>query len=222
MYHILTTINSEDLAEFIRKYQHQEKFLDFCKNCNNYNSRWSCPPLKIDVNQFLLNFDYVYVIGVKIIYDAETITMADTTEKIKAITTQSLREVKKSLSNTLLALEHQIPDSISLSSGGCNICEHCKRYDDLPCQYPEKMRHSLDSFGFDLTEITSDLLQIELRWSKGSLPEYYTLIHALLTKGPSKNIENMITDAHKIYFGSHDDDVIDINYRHDKILGHKE
>lgn len=184
MYRTTTTINFEQLNEFIRKYQHQKKFLAFCKDCKNYNSRWSCPPLQIDVNQFLLEFNYIYVIGVKISYDAKTINWADTTEKIKEITTCSLQEVKNKLSDKMLALESHIPDSISLSSGGCNICQRCKRCDNLPCQYPEKMRYSLDSFGFDLTAITADLLQIELKWSKDSLPEYYTLIHALLTKQP--------------------------------------
>ncbi|MDF2571318.1 MAG: hypothetical protein K0R55_2922 [Sporomusa sp.] len=189
MYHTTTTINSESLHEFIKKYQQQEKFLAFCKDCPNYNTLWSCPPLQIDPNQFLLDFNYIAIIGVKVIYDAETIKLANTSEKIKEITTQSLREVKNKLSDTLLELERQIPDSISLASGGCYICQRCRRCDDLPCKHPDKMRYSLDSFGFDLTAITSDLLKIELKWSKDNLPEYYTLIHALLTK---QSLGNML------------------------------
>ncbi|HWR44145.1 DUF2284 domain-containing protein [Sporomusa sp.] len=193
MYHTTTSINSEHLHEFISKYQHQEKFMAFCKDCHNYNTLWSCPPLQFDANQFLLDFNYIYIIGAKVIYDAETIELANTSDKIKEITTQSLREVKNKLSDILLDLERQIPDSISLASGGCHICERCRRCDNLPCQYPEKMRYSLDSFGFDLTAITSDMLQIELKWSKDSLPEYYTLIHALLTKQSLGNmLENII------------------------------
>jgi hypothetical protein len=46
------------------------------------------------------------------------------------------------------------------------------------------MRYSLDAFGFDLTAITKDLFQIEIIWCKDRLPEYFTLIHALLTKEP--------------------------------------
>ena len=182
MYHTTTKINSVHLPEFIKKYQNQEKFMAFCKECHNYNTLWSCPPLQIDVNQFLQAFHYINIIGVKVVYDAETIKLANTAEKVKEITTHSLREVKNKISVTLLDFEREIPDSISLASGGCYLCERCKRCDNLPCQHPEKMRHSLDSFGFDLTAITSDLLRIELKWSQGSLPEYYTLIHALLTK----------------------------------------
>lgn len=182
MYHTITRINSLPITEFIKKYQNQEKFMAFCKECPNYNTLWSCPPLRIDATQFLQAFNYIYIIGVKVIYDAETIKLADTSEKIKEITTRSLREVKNKFSDKMLILESEIPASISLASGGCYLCERCKRRDDLPCKQPEKMRYSLDSFGFDLTAITSDLLQIDLKWSKNSLPEYYTLIHALLTK----------------------------------------
>lgn len=188
MYYTTIKFNSVHLSEFINKYQHQEKFMAFCKDCHNYNTLWSCPPLQIDANQFLQSFNYIYIIGVKVIYHPETIKLANTPEKVKEITMLTLREVKKKLANELLALEAQIPGSISLASGGCHICRRCSRLDSLPCNHPEKMRYSLDSFGFDLTAITSDLLQIDLKWTKDRLPEYYTLIHALLTKNFQGNI----------------------------------
>lgn len=181
MYYTTTTVNGKQLDEFIAKYQDQAKFLVFCQHCGNYQTLWSCPPLLLDVPQFLQGFNYIYIIGVKVIYDEETIKSAHTAEKIKEITFQSLQEVKTKLAAALLTLEQQIPGSVSLSSGGCRLCQRCERRDDRPCRYPEKMRYSLDAFGFDLTAITSDLLQIELKWAKNSLPEYYTLIHALLT-----------------------------------------
>ncbi|BBB91450.1 MAG TPA: DUF2284 domain-containing protein [Methylomusa anaerophila] len=182
MYHTFTCTNSAALQDFICKYQQQENFMVFCKECHNYNNLWSCPPLQLDVKQFLRDFNYIYVVGVKIIYEPATIKAANTAEKIKEITMSTLREVKTKLADTLLALEQQIPGSVSLASGGCHLCDRCARRDTLPCRHPEKMRHSLESLGFDLTTITTDLLGIELKWSKDSLPEYYTLIHALLTK----------------------------------------
>ncbi len=188
MYHTSIRFNSVPLSEFINKYQHQYKFMAFCKDCHNYNTLWSCPPLQIDANQFLQDFNYIYIIGVKVIYHPETIKLANTPEKIKEITMLTLQAVKKKLANALLALEAQVPGSVSLASGGCHICQRCNRLDNLPCNHPEKMRYSLDSFGFDLTAITSDLLQIDLKWTKDSLPEYYTLIHALLTKNFQGNV----------------------------------
>lgn len=43
------------------------------------------------------------------------------------------------------------------------------------------MRYSLDSFGFDLSAITHDLLGYDIQWCHDRLPDYYTLVHALLT-----------------------------------------
>lgn len=187
MYQTSIKINEMILSEFITKYQNQEKFMAFCQECPNYNTLWSCPPLLFDAEQFLREYSYITIIGVKVIYPDETIRFADTPEKISKVTKQSLREVKDKLSAAMLAWEAQIPNSVSLASGGCYFCERCSRQDDLPCRHPEKMRYSLDAFGFDLTAITAELLAIELKWPQGSLPEYYTLIHALLTKSSVQN-----------------------------------
>ena len=184
MYHTSTTTNSLPMSEFIKRYQDQEKFMAYCKECPNYNTLWSCPPLQFDANELLQDFGHINLIAVKVIYEEETIKSADTPEKVKEVTTNSLREVKTKLADTVLGLECEFPGSIGLASGGCHLCEHCSRLEDLPCRIPKKMRYSLDSFGFDLTAITAELLQIELQWPKNGLPEYYTLIHALMTKEP--------------------------------------
>ncbi|SDF71740.1 hypothetical protein SPACI_046700 [Sporomusa acidovorans DSM 3132] len=195
MYHTAIKVNSVPIPEFIKKYQDQDKFMAFCRECHNYQTRWSCPPLQFDANQFLLPFRYIYLIGVQVIYDPETIKAADTADKVKEITRCTLREVKDKLSETVLALERKIPGSVGLASGGCHLCERCSRFDELPCRYPETMRYSLDSFGFDLTAITSELLHIDLKWAKHSLPEYYTLVHALLTKDSIGNLLDNLTIA---------------------------
>ncbi len=71
-------------------------------------------------------------------------------------------------------MEEQIPGSISISSGGCNLCNECNRKDGLPCRQPDKMRYSLDAFGFDLTAITKDMFDIDILWCKERLPDYST------------------------------------------------
>lgn len=187
MYHTTITTNSLPMTEFIKRYQDQEKFMAYCKECPNYSTLWSCPPLQFTANELLQDFNYINLIAVKVIYTEETIKSAVTPEKVKEITTNSLREVKTRLAETVLDLEGEFSGSIGLASGGCHLCVDCTRPDDLPCRIPEKMRYSLDSFGFDLTAITAELLQIELKWPQNGLPEYYTLIHALMTKEPMGN-----------------------------------
>ena len=80
-------------------------------------------------------------------------------------------------------LEGQVPGSVALSSGGCNMCKECSRKEGKPCRMSEKMRHSLDAFGFDLSAITKEMLGIEILWCRDRLLEYFTLIHGLMTAG---------------------------------------
>ena len=79
----------------------------------------------------------------------------------------------------LRELEQQVPGSVSLSSGGCNLCPACSRQRGVVCRSPETMRYSLDAFGFDLTAIAHDMLGIEIQWCKDRLPDYFTLVHGI-------------------------------------------
>lgn len=168
------------MEEFIAKYRDADKFMAYCRACPNYNARWSCPSLSFDASEVLTKYDRIHLVGLKLIYDEETILAADTPEKIKQVTWDSLFVEKRALEETLLVIEGETGGSMSLSSGGCHLCETCARTSGKPCSYPDKMRYSLDAFGFDLTVITADQLGIKLCWSQGALPPYYTLIHALM------------------------------------------
>lgn len=177
-----TELYQQDIAmdEFIAKYQDIDKFMAYCRACPNYGARWSCPPLSFDVGEMLAKYDRVHLVGLKMTYDQETIRLADTPEKVKSVTWDTLFVEKRVLEETLLVVESENAGSMSLSSGGCHYCETCARTEGKECIYPDKMRYSLDAFGFDLTAITADQLGIDLCWSQGALPPYYTLIHALL------------------------------------------
>ena len=44
----------------------------------------------------------------------------------------------------------------------------------------DRVRPSLEAFGFDIGAISSELLHNELKWSRdGQFPEYFTLVSAL-------------------------------------------
>ena len=173
-----------DMRSLRQKYQDQEKFMAYCRECPRYLARWSCPPLSFDVGEFLAPYASVHLVCAKILLDEETIRAADTAEKIKTVGWDIVSAVKLDLEKRMLKLESLVPGSLSLSSGGCNFCEHCTRETGEPCRQPDKMRYSLDAFGFDLSAITKDVFQIEILWCKDSLPDHFTLIHALLTNEP--------------------------------------
>ena len=187
MYSVDCQKNFITIEEFKGKYQNREKFLAYCKECPRYNNTWSCPPLAFDVNEYLDKYTYVYVVCAKITLTDQVIREADTPDKVKDMGWKILCEVKANLEEKLRSMERLVPESISLSSGGCNNCNICTRKDGIPCRLPDKMRYSMDAFGFDLTAITKDLFDIDIQWCKDSLPKYFTLIHGLLTKSKVKD-----------------------------------
>ena len=176
--------NSMPMSEFINRYQNVEKYLAYCKECPNYNTLWSCPSLSFDIDGYLSKFSFIYLIAIKMDLSKETIEAADTAEKIKSVTKDILWKEKAWLQDKLLDAEKLLPGTTSFTAGGCTLCASCARKENKPCRQPDKMRYSLDSFGFDLSAITHDLLGYDIQWCKGRLPDYYTLVHAFLSPEP--------------------------------------
>ncbi|SDP77052.1 Predicted metal-binding protein [Selenomonas ruminantium] len=174
--------NSMPMELFQQKYQDREKYLAYCRECPKYNNVWSCPPLQIDADAYLSKYAWVNVVGAKIILDHKVIEKADTPEKIKTVGWTIVSEVKLMLEEEMRKLESQLPGSVSLSSGGCSLCGECTRKTGKTCRQVDKMRYSMDAFGFDLSAITKDMLGIEIMWCKDRLPDYFTLIHGILTR----------------------------------------
>ena len=173
--------SSMPMADFRRRYQDRKKFIAYCRECPRYDTVWSCPPLGFDADEYLKRFSWMSVVGAKIVLDKKVIEAADTADKVKDTGWKILSKVKLELEDKMRHLEGQVPGSVALSSGGCNMCKECSRKEGKPCRMPEKMRHSLDAFGFDLSAITKDMLGIEILWCRDRLPEYFTLIHGLMT-----------------------------------------
>ena len=169
------------LSVFQQNYQDIATYLTYCKACPNYNSVWSCPPLPFDAAAYWEKFQWMYVVGAKINLSPETIKQANTAEKVKAIGWNIVVEVKLAMEEKLRELEQKLPGSVSLSSGGCNLCVECNRKEGGACCWPKKMRYSLDAFGFNLTAIARDMLGIEIQWCQDRLPDYFTLVHGIAT-----------------------------------------
>ena len=177
--------NKMELPLFRQKYQDREKFMAYCRECPYYGALWSCPPLTFDADAFLAPYAWVNLLCAQIHLDDEIIQAADTAEKIKTTGWEIVSRAKNDVEKRMRMLETKAPDSRSLSSGGCNLCETCTRTVGLPCRRLEEMRYSMDAFGLDLTAITKDVFHIDILWCKDRLPKYFTLIHGLLAKEPT-------------------------------------
>ena len=188
-YRVEYSRNSLSMSEFRARYQNRERYIAYCKECPRYNTVWSCPLLIFDADAYLEEYAWVSVVGGKVILDKQVIEKANTAEKIKTVGWEILSGVKLELESRMRTFEKQLPGSRSLSSGGCNLCKDCSRRAGKPCRKPDKMRYSLDAFGFDLSAITNDLLGIEIQWCKDRLPDYFTLVHGIMTMQEVTNDE---------------------------------
>ncbi|WP_298465835.1 DUF2284 domain-containing protein [uncultured Mitsuokella sp.] len=174
------TTKKMDFAAFCRLYQDRERFLPYCRECPNYGTVWSCPPLPFDTGEYFRPYEKILVFCARITLDPAVIERADTPELVKKTGYEIVIRVKKRLEDYLRELEARFPQSRSLSSGGCNRCCRCARAKGESCRKPDVMRYSLDAFGFDLTAITKDLFGYDIEWCRDRLPAHFTLIHALL------------------------------------------
>lgn len=182
MYKTEVKICTVSVDDWLEKYCFPEKFLSACVACPDYNRVWSCPPCVPSSDDYIKPYKTAYIIGVKVIYSPETRTKANTpalTEELRAAT---YGNVKHTLLETLLCMEREFGNCITIAAGRCELCSECTRRSGLPCRTPEKLRYSFSAFGFDLTKISEALLETKLLWSPQGLPEYNMAIAALLTK----------------------------------------
>lgn len=184
------------VTDYITNYRDADKFIVYCKQCNRYGNCWACPPYEFDTTDYMLKYNRAYIIGTKISLSDDIRTTCKNAEDSKLTGAKVIAEVRKVLDKQLLYIESNVEDSKAFFAGTCHICEpeDCTRIQNEPCRYPDKIRHSLESFGFDIGKTTEELLGIELKWSNnGSLPEYLTLVSGLFTNQSISNLEDYFT-----------------------------
>ncbi len=188
--------------EYIEKFRDVDKFIEFCKKCNNYKSLWSCPPFDDDRFMSLNQFELTTIIGVKIHIDEDTRCKATNNEERNTLIRDILFGVRKEVDEVLLNLEQQTHTSRLYYAGSCRLCAptKCSRIDNMPCRYPKKMRSTLEAVGFDMGRTTSDLLSVELKWCDGDmLPPYFTLVYGFLSNhSVIDDIKNTIVNVDNI------------------------
>lgn len=169
------------VAQYLEDYVSIDEFLECCKECKNYGQVWSCPPYDFDVKSIWENYREIWVVATKIVFAEDTRKEITGIEAVEAYSRQVLQTEKQKLSEELWSLEKEHPGSISLSAGSCHLCQNCGRPEGKPCSDAAHMRYSIESLGGNVGKTCSQLLSIRLIWSQeGKLPEYYTLVSALL------------------------------------------
>lgn len=185
MYKTKSVYKKVDVKDYKSKYLHIERFLNLCKECHNFNNRYSCPPYEFDINEFIDKYKYAYIIGTKIIVDKNKVKPEDIYPIIK--------EVRVDLDKKLIEKEKKYNNSLALFAGCCVLCDTCEKEFSRPCKNPDLLRYSFESLGFDVTSTAKEVLDTEILWSKnGEVLDYYFLVAGFFTNEENLDLNGLI------------------------------
>ena len=160
-----------DAKNYINEFRRTDYFIEFCQQCKNYGRRYGCPPFDDKTLSIVEGYEKVRIMGVKIIPNNKQLPLSTANDLMKPVITEMNEE--------LLELEKSLGGYAFGFVGTCPYCggAPCAKISGEPCRHPDKVRPSLEAFGFDMSKTAKDLLGLEIKWSQGELiPEYLTLV----------------------------------------------
>lgn len=171
-----------ETSSYISNYCNPAKFIKFCECCDKYNSCWACPPYSYNPIDRISPYKYTHIIGTKVLFDEQFIEASSNPAENRSIIDQVMTDVRAIIDPQLMKLEEEIPSSLVLLAGTCHLCpQGCTRTESKPCRYPQRIRPSLEAYGFNISQTTESLLDIPLKWSKaGELPPYLVLVSGFM------------------------------------------
>lgn len=169
------------VSDFVKTCVDIPRFVGCCKECPNYDIRWSCPPYGFSVEEIWKHYSDILLYEVKVPISKELRENAYSQNELNEIGRTILAPVKKQMTEDLLALEKQNPGSRALFAGTCELCENCNKEDGEPCRHPDLMRYSIEALGGNVAHAAQIYFDDTILWAKdGHLPEYYLLLGGLL------------------------------------------
>ena len=171
------------IDEYIEACIDIKRVLKFCEQCQNYGSKWSCPPFIFSSKDFWFSYKTLLLYGKKIVLPPELLDIRFEKDALTAWYREILKPIKQGILSELLVMERENPGSMVLSAGSCEQCDLCERAEGLPCKKPEVMRYSLESLGADVAHTLELYLGETLQWAmNGRLPSQFLLLGGLLKR----------------------------------------
>lgn len=171
-----------DAGEYIRMFRDSGKVWRACEHCPNYGRSWACPPFLPDQARLPEGYKRVLLIVSKIIPDERKSARFTSRELIAC--------ERERVERRLLEMERECDGRALTAVGSCTDCDgsECARMRGLPCRHPERVRPSLEAYGFDVGRTVSELFGLPMLWSRGGrMPEYLLLVCGLFyNSGPAE------------------------------------
>ncbi|HPG92063.1 MAG TPA: DUF2284 domain-containing protein [Clostridia bacterium] len=169
-----------DIDTLLKDYIDFSQYENSCKDCPNYGTLYSCPPYDFDKKEFLQKFSKLKIIALQILFDKKLTNKFYSESEISTVYRNIITPERNSFDSDLL-LEEKSINGLALYAGSCNFCQICKRKINQTCEYPDKMRYSIESLGGDVVGLSRDYLGVNILWAgKGNLPEYFLFVGGVL------------------------------------------
>ena len=160
-------------AELLRHHD-PERVQGYCRDCEKHGLFWSCPPFAAPPLAGFPEWTHAVIVCQQTPIAPET-----TTEQlIERFLAERVR-----FGERIRGLERRGEYVTGLVAGHCSGCAECTRGEGKPCRAPERLRYSLEAVGFDVTGLTEGLAGVKIHWPKSGVPDYLTMVGALLCHG---------------------------------------
>lgn len=171
--------------DFVRDYVDVERFLGYCKQCPNYNVKWTCPPYSFDVmEKYWHKYRYLHLFAFKLTLADDLIENGMTEEDINRLVEGISRQNYHMATQWALEVESENPGSMALTldGGHCVKCKKCTRPEGKPCRFEKDSRPAIDAIGGNLIKTAEDIFHTKILWIEhGKVPEYLFYILGLLS-----------------------------------------
>ena len=160
-----------EAKRYIARFRDADRFIGFCRQCGYFGRRHGCPPFDHDTLSDIAGYARVRILGAKIVPSDKSLPLAAVNDLMLPVIT--------SMNAELLEMEKSLGGRAFGFVGKCIYCgdKPCARIDGKPCRHPDKVRPSLEAYGFDIVRTASELLGVDIKWSDGKhVPDYLTLV----------------------------------------------
>ncbi len=173
-YSLDIAVREVDMTEYVARFRNSELFIQYCRECQNFGRSWACPPFDFNVDDMLRRFSRVSLL-------ASRFVPYESCVDIDIFRDTTLTDCKH-IEEFLLNAESESGGRAFINIGRCHHCgaDSCRRISGNKCLHPDKVRPSLEAYGFDVSRTLSDLFGLELKWSdNGMTPDYLVLVTGL-------------------------------------------
>jgi len=128
-------------------------FRDICKTnaCGGWGRNWTCPPACGDIEDLIARVrSFSHGLLFQTIHEIEDSYDFEGMTEGSAKHAESSFRIRDNVATVIPG------ETLTLSAGGCRMCERCAKLDDEPCRMPDKAMTSLEACGIDVYNTTKD------------------------------------------------------------------